>query len=121
MSNKRICAECKNELMGRADQKFCNDACRNAYNNRLNSDQNLYMKEVNAILRRNRRILEQAIKPANETIKISKSKLIEKGFSFNYFTNQTTTKKGSHYFFVYEYGYLWLEHDYILIVKRIIE
>ena len=34
------CPECGDKLKGRADKKFCSDACRNAYNNKLNSDAN---------------------------------------------------------------------------------
>ena len=35
MSKQRECLECSTALMGRVDKKFCNDQCRNSYNNRL--------------------------------------------------------------------------------------
>ena len=55
----RECKECKHKLSGRKDQKFCSDYCRNTFNNRLNEDANAYVRRINAILRKNRRILEK--------------------------------------------------------------
>ncbi len=45
-------------------------------------------------------------------------RLLDKGFDFEYITNLYTTKKGSTYFFVYDLGYLPLDNDYYMIVKR---
>ena len=55
---ERVCNECKQDLFGRKDQKFCSDYCRNTYNNRLNEDSTKYIRRINGILRKNRRILE---------------------------------------------------------------
>jgi hypothetical protein len=114
MSKK--CLECEDELIGRTDKKFCSDMCRNAYNNKVNSETTNYIRNTNNILRKNRRILENLI--TGETAKSSKSKLLQKGFNFQYFTNIYTTKKGTSYFFCYEYGYLPIENDYYFLVKR---
>lgn len=35
---EKNCPECGDKIIGRADKKFCSDACRNAYNNALNKD-----------------------------------------------------------------------------------
>src|SRR5262245_21380381 len=114
----RTCLACGEPLKGRTDKKFCDDYCRNSYHNKLNSDDNNYVRNVNNILRRNRRILEDFIPAGQETAKTPKSKLHEKGFQFKYFTNTYTNKKGTVYYFCYEYGYLPLEHDWYFIVKR---
>ncbi len=116
---KRLCPECGEVLRGRVDKKFCSDLCRNAFNNKLNSDSNSYVRNINNSLRKNRRILEKNLQ--GDTTKISKQKLIDKGFNFNYYTHQTTTKTNNTYLFCYEYGYLYLENDFILIVKRKVE
>ena len=113
---KRTCLECEEGFHGRADKKFCSDLCRNAYNNKLNSDSNNLVRNVNHILRKNRRIIEELV--PEETAKVSQQKLIDKGFNFSYFTNITTTKTGKNYTFCYEYGYLPIEGNYFLLVKR---
>ena len=81
----KTCMECGESFKGRADKKFCSDMCRNSHNNKLNSDTNNYVRNLNNILRRNRRILEE-FTPV-ETAKATRNKLNEKGFNFNYFTN----------------------------------
>ena len=110
------CPECGESFQGRADKKFCSDLCRNAYNNKLYSTNTGYVRNVNSILRRNRKILETLV--PEQTAKATRSKLLQKGFDFSYHTNAYTTKKGSTYFFCYEYGYLPLGKEYYFLVKR---
>lgn len=112
---KKFCLECADVIKGRVDKKFCSDACRNLYNNRQKSDVTNYMRNVNNVLRKNRKILEDLT--PEETSRASKEKLLKKGFNFQYFTSVITTKKGT-YHFCYEYGYLLLENDYYLLVKK---
>jgi hypothetical protein len=114
----KICTECGEVIKGRADKKFCDDACRSAYNNKLNSDSSALMKNINNILRKNRRIIEE-LTPANEgKITVGLKKLQDRGFNFNYHTHIYTTKAGANYMFCYEYGYLSLENDLYMLVKR---
>jgi hypothetical protein len=113
---KRLCPECGEVIKGRIDKKFCSDMCRNSFNNKRNSDTNNYVRNINNSLRKNRRILEDNLK--GDTTKILKQKLIDKGFNFNYFTNVRTTGNNHSYLFCYEYGYLPLENDFILIVRK---
>ena len=113
---KKTCAECGDVLKGRSDKRFCSDLCRNSFNNKLNSDTNNYVRNVNNILRKNRRILEDNLK--GDTTKIARQKLSDKGFNFNYYTNLHTTKNNHDYFYCYEFGYLYLENDFVLLVKR---
>jgi len=112
----RKCLECGEPIKGRVDKRFCSDLCRNSFNNRNNSDTNNFMRTINNILRRNRRILEE-LNPEGKT-KVTKEKLTAKGFNFNYYTNTYLTKTGNQYYFCYEYGYLLLEGDYYALVKR---
>ena len=110
------CPECGEVIIGREDKKFCSDACRNAYNNKINKDSNNYMRNVNNKLRRNYRILSE-INIEGKT-KTTKAKLADKGFDFDYFTNLLLTKNGNTYDFVYEQGYMPLENDYYILVKK---
>lgn len=115
-SEKRTCLECGEKLAGRADKKFCSDQCRNAYNNRNNSDVTNLIRNINNALRKNRRILH-TLNPGEKT-KTTRDKLLREGFNFNHFTHLYQTKTGSTYFFCYELGYLLLDNDEILIVRR---
>ncbi len=116
-TDKRECLACGKTVHGRADKKFCNDYCRNAYNNGLKSAASPLVRNINNALLKNRRILETGIGD-EETKKITKEKLVQQGFAFKYNTHTYTNKKGDVYFFCYEYGYLPLESDWFLIVKR---
>lgn len=113
---EKVCLECGEQLRGRADKKFCNDHCRNAYNNKRNKDSNNLVRTVNNRLRKNYRIL-QALNPEGKT-KATRSKMLEKGFDFEHITHIYTTQKGSIYYFVYDMGYLPLDNDYYMLVKR---
>jgi YHS domain-containing protein len=112
---KRKCPECGEEFHGRVDKKFCSDQCRNTFNNRNNSDVTNHVRNINRILKKNRRILE-SLNPEGKA-KSSRKKLSELGFNFSYFTNILKTQKGATYYFCYEYGYLELENDYFFLVK----
>lgn len=116
MSDERTCLECGQKLRGRKDQKFCSDFCRNAHNNRLNEDANKYVRRINGILRKNRRILEK-LNPTGK-VTVDGITLAEEGFNFHYYTNIYTTQKGSQYFFCYDYGYLKTENDQYFLVQR---
>lgn len=112
----RSCHECGESLKGRMDKKFCSDLCRNTFNNKINSTKSLYVRNVNSILKKNRRILEELL--PEQTLKASRYKLQLYGFDFRYHTHIHTTEKGSSYYFCYEYGYLPLENDHVFLVKK---
>ena len=112
----KLCPECGDKIVGRVDKKFCSDGCRNTLNNRLNKDNRNLVRNTNNRLRKNYRILEE-LNPDQKT-KVSRGRLIEKGFDFNYITSIYTTKAGTVYYFVYNQGYLPLDNDYYALVKR---
>jgi hypothetical protein len=117
-SPTRLCQHCEKPLRGRTDKKFCDDYCRNAFNNKQNSDQSNLIRNINNILRRNRRILQSAIPTGEGMAKTTRTRLNTAGFEFTYFTHQYLNKKGDTYRFCYDYGYLQLEGDWLLIVQR---
>lgn len=113
---ERKCLECGKPVFGRIDKKFCDDQCRNAYNNRQNADANNFIRNVHNTLRKNRRILEE-LNPKGKG-KTTKSTMLKKGFDFTYHTSTYTTKAGATYYFCYEYGYLPIDNDYMVLVIR---
>lgn len=114
----KTCLHCSKTIRGRSDKKFCDDYCRNNYNNQLKSHSNNYVRNVNNALSKNRRILELLLPPGDEIIKTTKQVLLQQGFSFKYITHTYINKKGNTYFFCYDYGYLPLDNDWYLIVRR---
>ncbi len=112
----KTCLECNEKIVGREDKKFCSDGCRNAYNNKINKDSNNFMRNVNNKLRKNYRILSET--NTEGKTKTTRSKLLSKGFDFDYFTSILNTKTGNSYRFVYDQGYLILDNDYFMLVKK---
>ncbi|SEN08332.1 hypothetical protein SAMN05216436_11186 [bacterium A37T11] len=113
---ERLCLDCEKPLIGRADKKFCDDACRSNYNNRLHAVDETTIKKVNQILKNNYKVLKK-LNPSGKT-KVLRKKMLHEGFSFEYFTNVYETGKGSQYRFCYEYGYLPLGEEEVLLVMR---
>jgi hypothetical protein len=71
---------------------------------------------VNNKLRKNYRILS-ALNVDGKS-KTTRAKLLSKGFDFDFFTNILNTKTGNTYYFIYDQGYLALENDYFMLVKK---
>ena len=112
------CLACGKTIKGRSDKKFCDDYCRNNYNNQLKAADSGLVRLINNALAKNRRILQSLLPPDKETAKATRDSLLLKGFSFKYLTHVYTTKTGKDYYYCYEYGYLPLESDWFLIVRR---
>ena len=112
----KVCLECGEKIVGREDKKFCSDGCRNAYNNKINKDSTNYMRNINNKLRKNYRILSDL--NAEGKSKTTKTKLLSKGFDFDFFTNILNTGTGNTYYFVYDQGYRYLDNDFYMLVKK---
>lgn len=117
---ERKCLECSKTIYGRRDKKFCDDSCRNNYNNQQNSDNTNVIRNTNRKLKNNRKILEEisGLTDNKKSHKTHKNILIDKGFKFDYLTQIYKTKQGKVYYFVYNYGYMILGNDFYMIVKR---
>lgn len=111
------CLECGEKIIGRSDKKFCNDGCRNAYNNKHNKDSSNLMRNINNKMRKNHRVLSEQKFIAGKA-KTTRNKLISEGFDFEYFTSLKVYKNGAEYRFVYDIGYKLLEDDWILLVRK---
>jgi hypothetical protein len=93
---------------------------RNSYNNqqKAKGSHSSYVRNINNALLKNRKILETILPDSEETAKANKEKLQRLGFHFKYVTHTYTTKNSKTYFYCYDYGYLPLDNDWYLIVKR---
>lgn len=112
---EKSCIECGDPVRGRSDKKFCNDVCRNSYNNRTNCEANNFVRNVNNVLRRNRKILEAFIKGAK--VSIEKYQLIKMGFDFRYFTHSQLQYNDEPVYYCYEFGYRDLDNEFVSIVR----
>ncbi len=114
--SKQQCLECGDAFKGRIDKKFCTDYCRNTYNNKINRDSKNLIRNTNNRLRKNYKVLSE-LNISGKT-KVTRSKLIGRNFDFNFFTQIYTTKTGNTYFYVYNQGYLELDNEIYLLIKR---
>lgn len=113
---KKECLECGEAFSGRADKKFCSDYCRNSYNNKVGAESKNLIRNINNRLRKNYKLLSD-LNTTGKT-KVSRTKLLDGNFDFNYITSVYTTKTGNTYFYVYNQGYLALENDFYLLIKK---
>lgn len=116
IKEKRFCPECGKEIVGRRDKMFCSDSCRNTYNNTLNKDSTNLMRNINNALRRNYKILGE-LNP-KDTVKVQKKVLVKKKFDFSVYTSVLDCKTANVYFFVYDLGYLQLDNDVFLLLRK---
>lgn len=113
---KRYCLHDGKEIVGRAGKMFCSDSCRNTYNNRQNKDATNLVRNINNKLRKNYRILSE-LNP-NDKVKVERKLLKKKGFDFEFFTSILNAKTGKDYYFVYDQGFMELEEDIFVLIKK---
>ncbi len=117
VTEKRFCQHCGQPIQGRPDKKFCDDACRNTFNNQQNAVTTNFIRNVNHALKRNRNILSELLPEGEKMAKTTRDKLNLEGFNFRYFTHIFQNQKGNVYHYCYDFGYLALENDWFLIVR----
>jgi predicted nucleic acid-binding Zn ribbon protein len=117
MSQARTCTQCGTAIVGRSDKRYCSDPCRHLANNVI-KQQNQHERrilQINAALRKNRSILKQH-SPLGKTT-LPRQYLELAGFDFRYLTQLYRTQKGNTYHLCYDYGYLLLPDEKVLIVN----
>jgi predicted nucleic acid-binding Zn ribbon protein len=119
-SETKKCLFCSKPVRGRADKKFCHDACRSSYNNqeKAKTNNSSHIRYINNTLFKNRRILEEMLPADEDVAKANQDKLMQKGYVFKYHTHIYTNQKGQVYYYCYDYGFLPLENNRYLIVRR---
>lgn len=102
---------------GRADKKFCDAGCKDAYYNARKVLEHAEIKKTDLLLKRNRRILKSFYKPGKEIL-VSRIQLLKLGFEFDYHTHFVVTKLHQHTFiFCYDYGYREVEKDKFQVIE----
>ena len=116
---ERKCLQCFEQLRGRADQKFCSDQCRSAYNNQQHVESNNVIKMINRILKKNYFILAD-LNSKGKTSAL-KSELQKKGYRFDYFTFTSTARNSRTNYFCYDQGYRESENNKVILIQRMVE
>ena len=111
------CPVCTANFVGRSDKKYCSDACRNSFNNQLQSDLGKEIRKTNRILRKNREILDKYILLGMK--KVSLFSLISEGFVLTYFTNLHKKMTGEEVYFCYDLGYQLADNEVVHIISKI--
>lgn len=81
----RNCLQCGHKLFGRRDKKFCNDFCRNTFNNQLNKENVEVIRITNNRLKKNHKILKNLMDTKKESFTRTELELL--GFDFNLVTS----------------------------------
>ncbi len=116
---KRFCQSCSQILQGRTDKKFCDDGCRNNFNNQQNSIQNKEIRIINRVLKRNRVILLALLQIGKKPTKVGKEYLLLEGFNFRYMTHQGVASDGQPYQICYDVGLISLKNrEYQIVYEK---
>jgi len=116
-TEKRYCQSCAQVLYGRLDKKFCDDGCRNNFNNQQNSIQNKEIRIINRVLKRNRAILLAFLSEGKKPTKVDRECLLLEGFNFRYMTHQEVGSDGQSYQVCYDVGLISLKNIEYLILR----
>ena len=116
-TEKRYCQSCAQVLYGRLDKKFCDDGCRNNFNNQQNSIQNKEIRIINRVLKRNRVILLAILSVGEKPTKVDREYLLLEGFNFRYMTHQEAGPAGQSYQICYDVGLISLKNREYQIVR----
>ena len=112
----RNCLECRKPIVGRADKRFCDTHCRSSYHNRVNSEQNTYIRTIDGVLKRNRRILKHLLDfDKDRNWEMDAPELI--GINLNYYT-QITQVRSDVCYWSYDYGFVLLPNNTLQIEQR---
>lgn len=118
MTENKTCLLCQKTIRGRSDKKFCNDYCRNYYNNKNKPPLNDFVKKTNQALLLNRKILEDLLEEKNQMKIIEEEKLDRLGFQFELITSQKLNKSGTQYNYCYEFGFFPLHGNRLLVFRK---
>lgn len=113
----RFCLNCNDPLKGRSDKKFCDDQCRNAYNNEMKSIHHKELSAINKVLSRNRKILKGFLGENGTKATAKREEMLMKGFHFNYITHSVTNQKGQTILCCYDLGYYQDKEDKYIILS----
>lgn len=118
---RKHCEYCGKLVHGRSDKRFCDDYCRSSFNNEKRVADSKEMRKIISTLKLNRNILESIVAGGVEKVKVPREKLVRLGYNFKYHTGTYTDWKGNFYTYCFDYGFLQLDKDWLLVFRVIDE
>ncbi len=103
--NQRTCLQCGAALQGRSDKKFCDDYCRNIHYHRQTGNGLRQVLNIQKMLRKNRKILEECLQLSEAGKLISKASLEDRGYRFKYHTHTELLREKTPTYCCFDLGY----------------
>jgi hypothetical protein len=97
------CNFCRKSMTGRADKKFCDDGCRNAFHNMKSGESYSATRKINRQLRGNWLILKDLIEVGEEEAVMED--LERYGFDPHYVTSLEVREDGTTVYGIYDFEY----------------
>ena len=113
------CQYCDKKMQGRTDKKFCSNHCRSSYHNSVYGNRTNYMRRINALLLRNRKILSDLFVLQRKGAQVPLSELYIKGFVPQHFTHQAKHASKTVYTYCYEFGYSYVGKNAVKIIQEV--
>ena len=113
------CLQCSHPISrgSRPDRRFCSDKCKNDFHNAIKIANAQEIKQILAILKRNRAILKAALGNKPEVV-VTREFLLKKGFEFDYHTHHVISQlRQNEFVFSFNYGYRAMDKNLYKLVK----
>ena len=111
------CKKYFKKTSGRKGKRFCNDGCRNAYNNAKKKKKSGQVEMINDILEKNHSILQELI--GNQSYKYVAERILrDKGFNSRYFTHPFESAQKILFSVCYDIAYRKEENGTFKILKE---
>ena len=111
--NQTYCLQCGLPLVGRADKKYCDDGCRNAYHNARMMDANRICRPYHRSLKQNYSLLFDHLQAGQSLV--HKDELLLHGFDPKMSTTFDLMEDGTLRYGVYDLEYFEIKDRYIQI------
>lgn len=114
---KKTCFQCKKEIHGRSDKRFCSIACKNQHHALSRKHTRDAVSEIDSYLHRNREILAMLMGDASKA-EVDRLTLTRTGFRYEYHTGTYLNKEGKMYRLVYDYAWMDFSDQKIMLVRK---